>query len=157
MNFYEFPQNFNWRACPRAFFSLKWSLFPSRPQGVLKASFWVPKASVWVPQASFWLRQASFWLRQASFWVRRASFWVPLASFWVPRILGSQHPGIRACRHPGIRILGSWDPGIPASRHSRPSQHPGIPASRHPGFLDPYSTSALTPPQRLLHLNAYST
>ena len=114
----------------KQFLSLKGSLFPGRPQGVLKASFWVPKASVWVCWASFWVPQAP------------QSEW-PGPHSECP---GSWDHSILASRHASILGSESWDRGILASRHSRASQHPGILAS-----------STLTQPQRLLHLNAYST
>ena len=67
---------------------------------------------------------------------------------------GSWDHSILASRHAGILGSESWDRGILASRHPGIRGHPGIPASQHPGIL---ASSTLTQPQRLLHLNAYST
>ena len=75
-----------------------------------------------------------------------------------PGITASWHPGMLASwdRNPGI--VGSWHPGIPAFAGIPASGHPSIPASwlsRPLLNLSAYSTSTLTPPQRLFHLNLH--
>ena len=145
MNFHEFPKNFNWRACPKAFFSLKWSLFQAAIGG---HAHWRA-----CPKGFFSLKWYLFPGRPQGV---HSDCPRPHSDCARPH---SECAGPHSeCPRHHSECPGSWDHSILASRRAgilgSESWHPSIPASQHPGIL---ASSTLTQPQRLLHLNAYST